>query len=192
MDLRSLRFPFLFALVCVSILLFQKIYSSSKPPVGSPIGEFTLADSAEQPFRAPEDFLGHVTIVNFFFTKCGGPCPALMSKLAALNERLTKFNNVRLVSITIDPDFDLPERLATYAAERGIEIGSRWKLLRGKLDTTIDLSEKTLGQGLDAPNQIHTTRVALVDTLGNLRGVYSTETESDLRLLQNTIESLAD
>lgn len=73
-----------------------------------------------------------VVIVSFVFTSCALICPmqgASLSKLqATLGERLG--SEVRLISVSLDPEGDTPERLKTW----GLKFGARpgWTLVTGK------------------------------------------------------------
>lgn len=73
-----------------------------------------------------------VVIVSFVFTSCALICPMQgesLSKLQAkLGERLG--SEVHLISISLDPEADTPERLRTW----GLKFGARpgWTLVTGK------------------------------------------------------------
>src|SRR5688572_7891512 len=51
-----------------------------------------------------KDLQGTPWVANFIFTRCGGPCPVMSGKMAALQRVLP--SNVKLVSFTVDPDYD--------------------------------------------------------------------------------------
>jgi protein SCO1/2 len=73
-----------------------------------------------------------VVIVSFFFTSCSLICPMQgesLSKLQAmLGERLGK--DVYLVSVSMDPEADPPERLKIWGTQFGARPG--WTLVTGK------------------------------------------------------------
>ena len=58
---------------------------------------------------------GHIWVGNFFFTSCGGPCPLMTKRMKELGEELKSVENLRMLSITLDPETDTPTRLAKYA-----------------------------------------------------------------------------
>ncbi|MFY9826559.1 MAG: SCO family protein, partial [Thermoanaerobaculia bacterium] len=68
--------------------------------------------------------------LQFIFTTCPSICPVLTATLAAAREELG--NEVRLVSISIDPEFDTPARLRDYA--RRFTAGPGWRFLTGSRD----------------------------------------------------------
>ena len=62
-----------------------------------------------------ESFRGEWLIVFFGFTHCPAACPMTLAKLAAaLDELGTQGEDVRVALITVDPERDAPEALATY------------------------------------------------------------------------------
>jgi len=55
--------------------------------------------------------------LTFIFTRCGTVCPLLSRTLASLRKGMPgKADGLRVGSISIDPEYDTPERLQEYAA----------------------------------------------------------------------------
>lgn len=70
------------------------------------------------------------TILQFIFTTCPTVCPILTHTISATqNSDGQGMRGLRLVSITIDPEHDTPERLASYAKDVGATEG--WRFLTG-------------------------------------------------------------
>ena len=75
--------------------------------------------------------------LTFIFTHCRTLCPLLSATLATLRKNMGgKADAVRVVSITIDPQNDTPERLHDYAAQLGA--GAGWQFYTGE---TADVDE---------------------------------------------------
>jgi protein SCO1 len=75
-------------------------------------------------------------ILNFIFTSCGAICPVMSTTFSQVQKALGPDRNaVRMVSISIDPDFDTPEALKIYAKKYGA--GPQWQMLTGSLDDSI-------------------------------------------------------
>ncbi|MEM1204678.1 MAG: SCO family protein [Acidobacteriota bacterium] len=75
-------------------------------------------------------------LLQFVFTTCPGVCPALSAMLSSTQRQLgEERSRVPMVSITIDPEHDTPERLATYAQRFGAE--APWLFLTGELDDVV-------------------------------------------------------
>ena len=79
-----------------------------------------------------EGLAGKTLLVDFIFTRCPGPCPALTSRNVAVQRLLSDETrgNSRFVSISIDPERDTPEDLARYGEVRGADL-EHWSFLTG-------------------------------------------------------------
>ncbi len=74
---------------------------------------------------------GKVWIANFIYTHCTDTCPLQSARMARLQADLAAEEDVRLVSITVDPEADTPQVLAEYAARFGAD-RDRWLFLTGQ------------------------------------------------------------
>ena len=92
--------------------------------VGDQVPPFALFDQDGEIITT--DYLdGSVTILNFIFTRCSEPemCPAATMKMKKLQElvKKTKIPFVKFLSITLDPKFDTPGVLKSYARGYNLE-----------------------------------------------------------------------
>lgn len=79
-------------------------------------GDFALTDMTGEP-RSQTDFAGKPTLIFFGFTTCPDVCPAALGVIsAALNELGPKADNLQPLFITVDPERDTPDVLASYLA----------------------------------------------------------------------------
>jgi protein SCO1 len=87
---------------------------------------------------------GRKVIINFTFTSCTGTCPRTSSNLARVQEMLGDRigKDIFLVSISIDPEHDTPERLKTYAESFGARPG--WTFATGRRED-VDNIRRRLG-----------------------------------------------
>ncbi len=76
------------------------------------------------------DLRGKVWIANFIYTHCTDTCPLQSARMARLQADLAAEVDLRLVSITVDPEADTPEVLAEYATRFGAD-PDRWLFLTG-------------------------------------------------------------
>lgn len=90
---------------------------------------FTLVERSGKPVTL-DDLLGKVSVVNFFYTRCGDTCPLQSAHLARLQAEFAATTDLRLVSITGDPDHDTPAVLGAYAARYHAD-PRRWVFLTG-------------------------------------------------------------
>jgi cytochrome oxidase Cu insertion factor (SCO1/SenC/PrrC family) len=72
---------------------------------------------------------GEVWVASFIFTSCRTECPVIGKANQDLLDALAD-TRARLVSITVDPEFDTPEVLTTWGRTYGATPES-WKLLTG-------------------------------------------------------------
>ena len=91
-----------------------------------------LFDQDGRKVRLPELIRGRTVAINFVFTTCTtvcSPLTAIFSRVQTeLGPRLGK--EVHLLSITLDPAVDTPERLDAYASQFGRKPG--WTFVTGK------------------------------------------------------------
>jgi len=91
---------------------------------GDRVPEFHLIDESEHPFTNAS-FKNRFTVMTFIFTRCPVPafCPAMAIKFGALQRYLlgdsVLASSVRLMSITLDPEFDRPDILVAYGEAVG-------------------------------------------------------------------------
>ncbi|HEV2837597.1 MAG TPA: SCO family protein [Pyrinomonadaceae bacterium] len=115
-------------------------------------GEVELIDQDGRKVRFYSDVLkGKTVVINALFTTCTNVCPPISRNFEriqeALGERLGK--DVFLVSITVDPENDTPERLKAYAQKFHARAG--WSFLTGKKED-IDHALYKLGQYVQDKN----------------------------------------
>lgn len=76
---------------------------------------------------------GRPVVLTFIFTKCGTICPVMSQTFAQL-QRKPGVEGAHLVSISIDPEYDTPPRLAEYG--RKVGAGAGWFFYTGSLEAT--------------------------------------------------------
>lgn len=134
------------------------------------------------------DLAGAPWIANFIFTRCQVVCPALTARMRALRAGLPPGSAVRSVSITVDAAHDTPAVLREYARRWSIE-GRDWLLLTdGPGSARALVREGFLQPVEDTPENeampvLHSSRFALVDGAGAVRGFYDAGEPADLERL---------
>lgn len=104
------------------------------------VPDVALLDQAGRSTRARELLdRGHPVAVNFFFASCRSICPVMTSTFASMRERLGKDDDLRMVSVTIDPEQDTPEVLRAYSARFGA--GPGWSFLTGVPEDVLALQK---------------------------------------------------
>ena len=96
--------------------------------------------------RISDVLKGKITVINFIYTSCTSVCQILTANFRQLEKALDGIDtdqDVQLVSISIDPDTDTPERLRQYAVKQRIDL-ERWTLLVSGLNS-IEKFSRALG-----------------------------------------------
>jgi protein SCO1 len=86
---------------------------------------------------------GKPVLIDFIYTSCASTCPMLTAKMAAIAHKLGPAlgADVRIVSITLDPEHDSPAELAKYAQSHDAS-DAGWIFLTGppaKIDQVLAL-----------------------------------------------------
>ena len=118
--------------------------------VGDQVPPFALYDQDGKVLTS-EFFDGSTTVMNFIFTRCSiaEMCPAStlkMKKLQHLSEK-TKVPHVQFLSISLDPEFDSPGVMKTYARgydlkEDNFKLGTAKKTVIDDLTRQLGISRK--------------------------------------------------
>ena len=142
-------------------------------PAGHRLGVFSAVD--QNGVSVTENLAsGRVTVVDFFFTRCGGICPTLTSHLTRVQDSLGSDDDLLLLSFSVTPDIDSTSVLKDYAESYGVR-DNRWRLLSGEKPATYDLARTTFFADVDTTDDafLHTESVFLLDREGRIRGVYN-------------------
>jgi protein SCO1/2 len=84
---------------------------------------------------------GQPVFINFIYTTCTAICPPMSQAFAELQAALGA-EQVRLVSVSIDPEQDTPRRLVEYANRFGA--GPQWTFFTGTVEASVAV-QKALG-----------------------------------------------
>jgi protein SCO1/2 len=158
-------------------------------PVIAQIGELEFVDQDGELFTQ-EDMLGNVSVVAFMFTRCPGACPVMAGYLDEIYEVYKAVPNVQIVSISVDPEYDDPETVKTYLLERGVETDT-WVYLTGPLKDVVAVCEQQFLLAAEELPGGHSTRFALVDHRGQIRGYYDGMERGSVEVLKTHLSILA-
>jgi protein SCO1 len=158
-------------------------------PVIAQIGEFEFVDQDGELF-IQEDMLGNVSVVAFMFTRCPGACPVMAGYLDEIYEVYKAVPNVQIVSVSVDPEYDDPETVKAYLLERGVETDT-WMYLTGPLEDVVEVCEQQFLLAAEELPGGHSTRFALVDHRGQIRGYYDGMERGSVEVLKTHLPILA-
>ena len=101
---------------------------------------------------------GKTVAINFIFTTCTASCPPLTATFRKVQQDAAQRGlDVKLISISVDPTVDTPERLLAFAQKYNAEPG--WTFVTGN-KTEIDSLLKGLGVAITNKND-HTPMIMI-------------------------------
>jgi protein SCO1/2 len=153
-----------------------------KLPVLGTLPAFQLTDQSGHPFGS-KDLEGRAWVASFIFTRCATICPAITTKMSRIQDRTRNLGaSFHLVSFSVDPEFDTPERLAAYA--RGHRASPRlWSFLTGPdaevKEAVVNGLKIAVGREKSDDGRFdgifHGSHLVLVDQRGRVRGYYDSD-----------------
>ncbi len=141
------------------------------------LSEFTLTDRTGRTVTQAE-VAGRFVIVNFVHTSCSISCLQVNRQMAEVQRLTAGSDDVRLMSLTVDPRTDTPPLLTEFGNKFGAD-PNRWLLLTGDqavlygLIETSFLKREPLATNTPMPGGfLDTDRIAVVDRAGRVRRYY--------------------
>lgn len=117
-----------------------------------------LTQAGEQRHFYRDLVQGRLVAINFIFTRCTAVCPLLGARFSQLQKVLgADAARVSLISVSIDPANDTPQRLAQWSQGLGAQPG--WTLVTGE---RADLDELLRALGASAADPASHVPIALI------------------------------
>ena len=164
-----------------------------KPDEVHTIQDFEFTSQLGEVFST-EDIEDKIVVANFFFSTCLTVCPVMTRNLQLVQDKFYDDDEIIIISHTVDPDTDTPEKLYEYAELFSID-QDKWKLLTGQKKEIYRLARNSYQvvatDGDGGPNDfIHSENIMLVDTKKRLRGYYDGTDKKSMEQLLNDIVKL--
>jgi len=161
-----------------------------------PLPDFSLLERSGKRITLA-DLHGKIWIADFIYTQCTDTCSWQTADMAKLQERWMNENELRLVSISLDPVHDTPKILTRFAA-RFHANGQRWLFLTGnkkQIDRLVEdgfelPASAVEGRPGTAPTIIHSPRFILIDRDGQIRGSYDSRDRQSMQRLNTDVTNL--
>ena len=176
------------AVLLVITYLTKESNSNSELPVLGTIPEFYFTDSRDKKISRA-DLDGKVWVADFIFTTCTMACPVLTGNMNLVHKEFRNNDNVRIVSISVYPEYDTPEVLKEYASQYDANT-NRWHFLTGPEENVQNVIKNGFKMGDYEDIIFHSEKFALVDQKGRLRGYYSGMETEDVTRLKKDINKL--
>jgi cytochrome oxidase Cu insertion factor (SCO1/SenC/PrrC family) len=168
--------------LCFALLISATVWTLLRKPAPpaiplenyGPAPSFRLTSHLKRSFDSA-DLKGKVWVVSFVYTTCKDSCPMLGAQMKRLAQGMPDSQGFRMLSISVDPEKDTPERLARYANDLGVQ-DPRWFFLTGKKAEIKDLVAKGFrlasSRAADGSEVLHSSKLVLVDKQGIIRGYF--------------------
>jgi len=164
--------------------IFYKISQKPDLPVLGEVKNFKLINVNNQNFTL-DDLKGKVWVADFFFTTCADICPIMTKNMSSLHRTFQMLDDITLVSISVNPEFDSPEILQKYAEKYNVK-NNKWQFLTGDRQEIKNLALNSFKLGSIKEPVFHSDKFTLVDRAGLIRGYYDgTKTEELNRLFKD-------
>lgn len=159
----------------------------------SAVPDFNFLNQDSLPLN--QDFVkGKIWIANYFFLSCPSICPKIVANMKLVQRAYRGSDDVRLISLTVDPKHDSVHLLKKYAGIKKINT-RQWQLATADKKQLYHFARKGLfitasegDGGLD--DFIHSDRLVLIDQHNYIRGYYSGLETSDVNQLIKDISHL--
>ncbi len=141
-----------------------------------------------------DDYENVIYVADFFFTRCPSICPKMSKNMALVQEKYRDEVDVKLLSLSVTPNYDSVPVLQKYAKQYGA-IPTKWNITTGNKSHIYELARKSYfavmstGDGL-AQDFIHSSNFILVDRNKQIRGIYEGTEEKELERLFLDIDAL--
>jgi protein SCO1/2 len=165
--------------------------------IGHRIGAFSLLNQYGETISL-EQVKGKVFVAEYFFTTCGTICPRMTEQMTRVQEKFRGNDAVKILSFTVNPDYDTVQVLLEYAQKYGAE-KDQWHFLTGTKEELYGLARKSffvlkpaeaMNLGDAGSDFIHTNNFVLVDQELRIRGYYDGTSISEVNELMEDIELL--
>ena len=169
-----------------------ELAANDKPnslPVISKVAPFSLTNHLGDSLTET-NVLGRPWLANVIFTRCPTVCPRITQTIAKITPQLP--DQLSILSITTDPDFDTAPRLNDFMKLHGVK-KANWHFVTGTKKTLMNLMVRDLkmisipkdAKDRENPNDlfVHSNLLILVDPKGRVRKSF----ESDSKTLTTDI-----
>jgi protein SCO1/2 len=154
--------------------------------------EFSLTNQSGETIGL-EELKGKPWVGTFVFSSCPGPCGLITGKMKQLQQDLDDVD-FNLVSITVDPENDDPEKLTKYADAFTADLDN-WHFLTGDRQVIYSL----IRSGFKMPvgevqpgNVIHSNKFVVVDEDGNYVASYLGLNDEEFHDLKKYVRELVE
>lgn len=157
------------------------------------IADFRLVDQ-DSAWVTNQTFDNDIYVADFFFTSCRTICPVMKTQLLRVYEATADLPDVKILSHTIDPEYDTVALLHDFAGRLGVS-SDRWHFVTGVKDSIYKLAQTSyfataMEAKMEPDGFIHSGAFLLIDKDRHIRGKYDGTKEEDVNRLIADINRL--
>jgi len=163
------------------------------------VPDFSFTERSGREVRLAE-LLEKVWVADFIYTNCPDTCPLQTAQMKSLHDEFAAENDLRFVSITVDPARDTPPALLEYAVRFKAD-PQRWLFLTGDKETIYELAQEGFHLAVaelpqqsnrepSAATHAHSPRFVLIDRKAQIRGYYQAMDKQVVARLRRDLKNL--
>ena len=168
--------------------IYKNTNKQDSLPVIGGIPNFEFVDSEGRDVGL-STLKGKVWVADFIFTTCTMACPIMTGNMNIIHKKYKKNDDLRLVSISVYPEYDTPEVLKKYASQYEANTDT-WHFLTGNESTVKEVIKDGFKIGDYEDIIFHSEKFALVDRNGMIRAYYNGMKSEDMKKLKKDINNL--
>jgi len=168
--------------------IYKNTNEKDSLPVIGGIPNFEFVDSEGRDVGL-STLKGKVWVADFIFTTCTMACPIMTGNMNIIHKKYKKNDDLRLVSISVYPEYDTPEVLKKYASQYEANTDT-WHFLTGNESTVKEVIKDGFKIGDYEDIIFHSEKFALVDRNGMIRAYYNGMKSEDMKKLKKDINNL--
>ena len=178
-----------------------ELAANDKPnslPVISKVAPFSLTNHLGDSLTET-NVLGRPWLANVIFTRCPTVCPRITQTIAKITPQLP--DQLSILSITTDPDFDTAFRLNDFMKLHGVK-KANWHFVTGTKKTLMNLMVRDLkmisipkdAKDRENPNDlfVHSNLLILVDPKGRVRKSFESDSKTLTTDINKALTKLKD
>jgi protein SCO1/2 len=157
------------------------------------IAKFQFVDQ-DSSIITNDTFKDQIYVSDFFFTSCRTICPIMKTQMLRVYEQTKNLPDVKLLSHSIDPEYDTVALLHDFAKKLGVS-SDRWHFVTGVKDSIYKIAQTSyfataMEDKTEPDGFIHSGAFLLIDKEQRIRGKYDGTKEDDVNRLLVDIKRL--
>ena len=122
-------------------------------------------------------FKNQIYIADFFFTSCPTICPIMKTQMLRVYDTIQYLNDVKILSHTIDPEYDTVALLRDFAERLGVS-SKKWHFVTGEKEKIYEIAQRSymvtaLEDNSEPGGFVHSGAFILIDKERKVRGLYN-------------------